>query len=87
MKTALVNAPPAPVKKGAIASLPVAGQARLSRGKGRERVAAVVAGGQKGFTLLELVVVLALLTLIMGLVVPGMFGTWKRERERASRGN
>ena len=43
-----------------------------------------ISQGQKGFSLLELVVVMALLTLVMGLVVPGMYGTWNRERERAS---
>ena len=33
---------------------------------------------------MELVVVMALLALVMGLVVPGMYGAWHRERERAS---
>jgi general secretion pathway protein H len=32
---------------------------------------------------LELVVVVALLVLIMGLVVPNMYGSWQRERDRA----
>jgi general secretion pathway protein H len=32
---------------------------------------------------LELVVVLALLTLMLGLVVPNMYGSWQRERDRA----
>ena len=40
--------------------------------------------GQRGFSLLELVVVMALLTLVMGLVVPSMYGSWQRERDRAS---
>ncbi len=39
---------------------------------------------EQGFTLLELVMVLALLTLMMGLVAPTMYGTWHREREKAS---
>jgi len=33
---------------------------------------------------LELVVVLALLALMMVLVVPNMYGSWQRERDRAS---
>jgi len=41
-------------------------------------------GREQGFSLLELTVVMLLLALIMGLVVPGMYGTWKREREKAS---
>lgn len=47
----------------------------------RERVC--LTREQRGFTLLELVVVLALLTLMMGLVVPNMYGSWQRERDRA----
>jgi general secretion pathway protein H len=39
---------------------------------------------QEGFTLLELVAVLALLTLMMGLVLPGLQRTLKREHERAN---
>lgn len=41
-------------------------------------------GREQGYSLLELVVVLALLALVMGLVAPGMYGAWHRERERAS---
>ncbi|MEW6657717.1 MAG: GspH/FimT family pseudopilin [Thermodesulfobacteriota bacterium] len=48
---------------------------------GRDRVC--LDREQRGFTLLELVVVLALLTLMMGLVVPNMYGSWQRERDRA----
>jgi prepilin-type N-terminal cleavage/methylation domain-containing protein len=40
--------------------------------------------GQNGFTLLEVVVVLALLALLLGLVMPGLQRTVKRERERSS---
>ncbi len=40
--------------------------------------------GQQGFTLLEVTVVLALMTLVVGLVVPGIYRTWKREQDRAS---
>jgi general secretion pathway protein H len=40
--------------------------------------------GQNGFTLLEVIVVLALLALVMGLVLPGLQRTVKRERERAN---
>jgi general secretion pathway protein H len=43
-----------------------------------------IAGPEQGFSLLELVVVLALLALVMGLVVPSMYGAWHREKERAS---
>ena len=51
-----------------------------------ERSGAGKAGavGQSGFTLLELMVVLALLALLMGLVIPGMQGSIKRERDRAN---
>jgi len=37
-----------------------------------------------GFTLLELVAVLAIISLLLGLVLPGMYRSWMRERERAS---
>lgn len=40
--------------------------------------------GEGGFTLLELVVVLALLALMLGLVLPGLIGVVKKERDRAS---
>ncbi len=39
---------------------------------------------QSGFTLLELTVVLALLVLMMGMVVPNLYGSWRRERDRAA---
>jgi general secretion pathway protein H len=39
---------------------------------------------ERGFTMLELVCVLALLALLMGLVLPGMQRSWQRGRERAS---
>lgn len=42
------------------------------------------AASEQGFTLLELVVVLALLALMMGLVIPSMHGAWRREQDRAS---
>lgn len=41
-------------------------------------------GPESGFTLLELVVVLALMALILGLVLPGLQRSWKRERDRAN---
>ena len=41
-------------------------------------------GWERGFTMLELVCVLALLALITGLVMPGLQRAWKRERDRAS---
>jgi general secretion pathway protein H len=37
-----------------------------------------------GFTLLELVAALAVMSLLLGLVLPGMYRTWMREKERAS---
>jgi len=40
--------------------------------------------GPAGFTLLELMVVLALLALLMGLVLPGLQRTVKKERDRAT---
>ncbi len=40
--------------------------------------------GPDGFTLLELMVVLALLALLMGLVLPGLQRTVKKERDRAT---
>jgi prepilin-type N-terminal cleavage/methylation domain-containing protein len=40
--------------------------------------------GQNGFTLLELVVVLALLALLLGLVLPGLQHNIARERDRAN---
>jgi general secretion pathway protein H len=42
------------------------------------------AGAEQGFSLLELVAVLALLALFLGLVVPGLYRSWERERVRAS---
>jgi len=39
---------------------------------------------QAGFTLLELVAVLALMTLLMGLVLPSLFNSWQREKTRAA---
>lgn len=39
---------------------------------------------ESGFTLLELVVVMALLALLMGLVLPGLIRTVKKERDRAN---
>jgi general secretion pathway protein H len=43
-----------------------------------------LAGPEQGFSLLELMAVLALLALVLGLVVPSMYGSWHREKERAS---
>jgi general secretion pathway protein H len=42
------------------------------------------ARGQSGFTLLELVVVLGLMTLLLGLVMPGFYRGVQRERDRAT---
>jgi prepilin-type N-terminal cleavage/methylation domain-containing protein len=41
-------------------------------------------GPESGFTLLELVAVLALLALMLGLVLPGLQRSFKRERDRAT---
>lgn len=40
-------------------------------------------GRERGFSLLELMVVLALLTLVIGLVMPGLIGSYQREQQRA----
>ncbi len=40
-------------------------------------------GKDRGFTLLELMVVLALLTLLIGLVLPGLLKSYQREQERS----
>jgi general secretion pathway protein H len=39
---------------------------------------------QAGFTLLELMVVLALMALLMGLVFPSLLQSWQREKTRAA---
>ena len=39
---------------------------------------------QAGFTLLELMVVLGLMTLMMGLVLPSLVRNWEREKNRAT---
>jgi general secretion pathway protein H len=39
---------------------------------------------QGGFTLLELMAVLALMTLLMGLVLPSLLRNWEREKSRAT---
>jgi general secretion pathway protein H len=39
---------------------------------------------QAGFTLLELMVVLALMTLLMGLTLPSLVRSWEREKNRAT---
>jgi general secretion pathway protein H len=75
VKNVPVNFPESPVTKGIIAKFTTF----LKVAPGR----VCLAGEQKGFTLLELVVVLALLALMMGLVVPNMYGSWQRERDRA----
>ena len=39
---------------------------------------------QEGFSLLELMVVLALMGFLLGLVLPGLMHSWEREKNRAS---
>jgi general secretion pathway protein H len=39
---------------------------------------------QAGFSLLELMAVLALMALLLGLVLPGLIHSWERERNRAT---
>ena len=39
---------------------------------------------QAGFTLLELMAVLALMTLVMGLALPSLVRSWEREKNRAT---
>lgn len=51
---------------------------------GAARAGKALFSGPDGFTLLELMVVLALLALLLGLVLPGVHRTVKRERDRAS---
>jgi general secretion pathway protein H len=41
-------------------------------------------GSPQGFTLLELLLVLALMSLVLGLVVPSMYRNWQREKDRAA---
>jgi general secretion pathway protein H len=50
---------------------------------GRGVVGTRTPGGQEGFTLLELMAVLALMTLLMGLVLPSLLRSWEREKNRA----
>lgn len=76
MKIAITDIPAPPREKGKKAKFTTF--LKMARG----RVCA--APGEQGFTLLELLMVMALLTVIMGLVVPTMFGTWHREQEKAS---
>ena len=48
------------------------------------RIGKAASVGQNGFTLLELIVVLALLALLLGLVLPGLQRNIARERDRAN---
>jgi general secretion pathway protein H len=75
VKTVLVNLPESPLARGKIAQCTTF----LKMVQGR----VCLAREQQGFTLLELVIVLALLALMMGLVVPNMYSAWQRERDRA----
>jgi len=42
------------------------------------------ARAQAGFSLLELMAVLALMALLLGLVLPGLINSWEREKNRAT---
>ncbi len=57
-----------------------AGKNRLAKGPLEEKPGT---GKEYGFTLLELMVVLALLTLLIGLVLPGLLKSYQREQERS----
>jgi general secretion pathway protein H len=48
------------------------------------RVGKAVPLGEGGFTLLELVVVMALLALLLGMVLPGLIRTVKKEQDRSN---
>jgi general secretion pathway protein H len=48
------------------------------------KVGKAISRGAQGFTLLEMVVVLAIMALLLGLVMPNLYGSIKRERERAN---
>jgi type II secretion system protein H len=51
---------------------------------GRHRLRARDISSEGGFTLLELIVVTALMALLVGLVLPGLMGSWERAGSRAN---
>jgi general secretion pathway protein H len=51
---------------------------------GRHRLRARDISSEGGFTLLELMAVMALMALLVGLVLPGLMGSWERAGSRAN---
>jgi general secretion pathway protein H len=51
---------------------------------GRQRLRASAISSERGFTLLELMAVMALLALLVGLVLPGLMRSWERAGSRAN---
>lgn len=53
---------------------------------GRQQLRACDISSEGGFTLLELMMVMVLMALLVGLVLPGLMGTWERASSRANLG-